>query len=83
MSMDIVLTRLMILLHEFDYNDVMRWLIDMYTFYMMILFDSTYGFTIIDIGRSYGPLWSNLCRGRIVRILWSSNRGYCGWCLAW
>ena len=69
MSVDTILTRLMmILLYEFDYDDVIRWLIDMYTFYMMILFDSTYGFTIIDIGRSYGLLWSDLGRGRIVRF---------------
>ena len=82
MSMEIVFIRLVILLYEFDYDNAMRWLIDMYTCYMIILFDISHEFTVIDIGRSYGPLWSDICRGRIMGILWSSNRGYCGWCLA-
>ena len=55
MFVDIVLTRLMILLYEFDYDNAMRWFIDMYIFYMIILFDVTHGFTVIDIGCSYGP----------------------------
>ena len=36
---------------------------------MMILYDDTHGFTMIGILRSYGPLWMDLRRGRIVRIL--------------
>ena len=28
------------------------------------------------------PLWSNLDKGRIMEILWSSDRGCYGWCLA-
>ena len=28
------------------------------------------------------PLWSDLGKGRIVEILWSSDRGCYGWCLA-
>ena len=44
MFVDTVLTRLMILLYELDYDDAMRWLIDMYTFHMMILCDVTNGF---------------------------------------
>ena len=39
MSVDTVLTRLIILFYKLDYDDVMRWLIDIYTCYMMILFD--------------------------------------------
>ena len=42
MSVETILTRLPILLYEFDYDDTMRWLIDMYTYYMMILFDITW-----------------------------------------
>ena len=72
MYVGIVLTRLMILLlYEFDYDDAMRWLIDMHTCYMMILFDITHGFTVIDIGHSYESLWSDLGRSCIMRILWS------------
>ena len=63
MSVDNILTRLMILFYKFDYDDAMRWLTDMYTCYMMILFDISHGFMVIDIGRSYGPLWSDLGRG--------------------
>ena len=65
----------MILLYEFDYDDAMKWLINMYTCYMMILFDISYGFAVIDIRHSYGPLWSDLGRGRIVGILKSSDQG--------
>ena len=42
MFVDTVLMRLMILFYELDYDDAMRWLIDMYTCYMMILFDITW-----------------------------------------
>ena len=55
MYVDNVSTRLMILFYEFDYDDAKRWLIDMYTCYMMILFDISHGFMMIDIGYSYGP----------------------------
>ena len=55
MSMDTVLTRLMILFYELDYDDPMRWLIDIYTCYMMILFDISHGFTMMDIDCSYEP----------------------------
>ena len=53
MFVDIVLTRLMILFYELDYDDAMRWLIDIYTCYMVILFDISHGFTVMDIGSSY------------------------------
>ena len=33
------------------------------------LYDDTHGFTMIGILRSYGPLWMDLRRGRIVEIL--------------
>ena len=38
----------------------------MYTHYMMIAFDISHGYTVMDIGRSYGSLWLDLGRGRIV-----------------
>ena len=47
-------------------DDAMRWLIDMYTHYMMIAFDISHRYTVMDIGRSYGSLWLDLGRGRIV-----------------
>ena len=53
MSVDSVFTKLKILLCELDYDDTMRWLIDIYTFYMMILFDISHGFMVMDNGRSY------------------------------
>ena len=45
--------------------------------YMMI----THGFTVMVVVATR-PLWLDLGRGRIVEILWSSNRGCYGWCLA-
>ena len=68
MSVEIVLTRFMILLYEFDYDDAMRWFIDMQTCYMMFLIDISHGFMMIDIERSYGPLLSDIDRGCIVGI---------------
>ena len=38
----------------------------MFTRYMMIAFDISHGYTMMDMGHSYGPLWSNLGRGCIV-----------------
>ena len=55
MSVDIILMRLMISLYEFDYDDAMRWLVDMYTFYMMILFDISLGFILMAIGQLRDP----------------------------